>query len=501
MHSSQPSHVVCRVSLAVNVAPEPYQGPPRNTESIKNLKWEDHLQPKRHEISGTNPESKILFLDVNILDSSGREPFRGDVLIEGERFTAVGQVPDVEQLKAQAGVRVFHGKGRTLMSGLGDAHTHFTWNGGDLEQLGTLGVEEHTLLTMRSAQCFLDSGYTICFGAASAKERLDVVIRDAINAGDISGPRYLANGKEMARRGGELVGGITAFADGPEEMREVIKHHVQLGVDNIKLSMSGEEITETRSAQDCYFTDEETQACVDEAHKHGKRLCSHARARDSVIMSVRHGIEAIYHASYIDDRGMHMLEQAKAKHIVAPAINWLVCTLNDAETFGYPREAAEEAGYKRELDIAIAGLREMHRRGIVVLPGGDYGFAWTPHGTYARDLEHFVKLLGFNKHEAIIAATAGVAALFMQSNELGKVQPGYYADCILVDGDPLEDITVLQNHDKLNVICINGRVHKAGTREYMQPSVSGQDNNSHVVVPDQEFLTVRNKTQVDSKLH
>lgn len=128
------------------------------------------------------------------------------------------------------------------MSGLGDGHTHFSWNGGDLDQLGTLGVEEHTLLTMRSAQCFLDSGYTMCFGAASAKERLDVVIRDAINAGDIPGPRYLANGKEMARRGGDLVGGITAFADGPDEMREVIRHHVNIGVDNIKLSMSGEEV-------------------------------------------------------------------------------------------------------------------------------------------------------------------------------------------------------------------------------------------------------------------
>jgi hypothetical protein len=80
------------------------------------------------------------------------------------------------------------------MSGLGDGHTHFSWNGGDLDQLGTLGIEEHTLLTMRSAQCFLDSGYTMCFGAASAKERLDVVIRNAINAGDIPGPRYLANG-------------------------------------------------------------------------------------------------------------------------------------------------------------------------------------------------------------------------------------------------------------------------------------------------------------------
>lgn len=82
-----------------------------------------------------------------------------------------------------------------------------------------------------------------CFGAASAKERLDVVIRDAINAGDIPGPRYLANGKELARRDGTLVAGITAAADGPDEMREVIRHHVAIGVDNVKLSMSGEEVS------------------------------------------------------------------------------------------------------------------------------------------------------------------------------------------------------------------------------------------------------------------
>lgn len=102
------------------------------------------------------------------------------------------------------------------MSGMGDAHTHFTWNGGDLARLGSLDVEEHVLLTMKSAQCFLDSGYTMCFGAASAKDRLDVVIRDAINAGDIPGPRYLANAKEIAKPNGELEPGITAFAEGPE---------------------------------------------------------------------------------------------------------------------------------------------------------------------------------------------------------------------------------------------------------------------------------------------
>jgi predicted amidohydrolase YtcJ len=79
----------------------------------------------------------------------------------GEKFTAVGTVPDVDKLRDDPAVRTIHGRGRTLMSGLGDAHTHFTWNGGDLDRLGNLGIEEHTLLTMRSAQCFLDSGYTM----------------------------------------------------------------------------------------------------------------------------------------------------------------------------------------------------------------------------------------------------------------------------------------------------------------------------------------------------
>jgi len=213
------------------------------------------------------------------------------------------------------------------------------------------------------------------------------------------------------------------------------------------------------------------------------------------LSGVRHGVEAIYHASYIDDEGMEMLEAAKTKHIVAPAINWLIATLNEAEAFGYSHAQAEKVGYKRELDAAIKGLREMHRRGIVVLPGGDYGFAWTPHGTYARDLEHFVKLLDFTPHEALIAATAGVAKLMMRSDNLGKIQPGFFADCILIDGNPLDDITILQDHSKLNIICINGRVHKAGRKEYIPPPVAGQDNNSHVIVPDMEYPDVERAMQ------
>ncbi|KAK5110138.1 hypothetical protein LTR62_006272 [Meristemomyces frigidus] len=441
-----------------------------------------NLKPKDYQIKGTSPDSKILFRDVNIIDSTGADPFRGNVYIEGERIRYVGHVPDAERLAKDAKVRTIEGRGRTLLSGLGDAHTHFSWNNGDLGKLGDVGVEEHTLASARSAQCYLDSGYTMCFGAASAKDRLDVVIRDAINEGQLPGPRYLANGKEMAVPDGDLVPGITAFAKGPLEMRETIRHHIKLGVDTIKLSMSGEQICETRDAQDCYYDDDETAACVDEAHRHGIRLCAHARARDSVKMCIKHGVDVIYHASWIDEEGMEMLDKAKDKHIVAPGLNWLVATVYEAGAFGYSFEKAEQVGYKKELEVAIKGLREMHQRGITVLPGGDYGFAWTPHGTYARDLELFINLLGFTPMETLVSATAGVAKLFMRENELGKIKPGYFADCILVDGDPLANIAVLQDHSKLDVIMINGRVHKASYNEFVR-----FEQPQHIMEPMQEF--------------
>lgn len=140
---------------------EAYQGPPRNVATINAVNFDKSLQPKEYKILGTHPESKILFTDVNILDSTGRTPYKGDVLIEGEKITKVGVVPNADELRKDPKVRVFQGRGRTLMSGLGDAHTHFTWNGGDLNRLGELGVEEHVLLTARSAQCYIDSGYTM----------------------------------------------------------------------------------------------------------------------------------------------------------------------------------------------------------------------------------------------------------------------------------------------------------------------------------------------------
>lgn len=157
---------------------------------IDLTKVDPRIKIKHYEIEGTDPNSTILFEDVNIIDSTGREPYHGDVLVRGQRIVSVG--PKISEAEAQ-GARVVHGQGRYLMSGLTDAHTHFTWtNAGSLDSLATMPVEEHTLFSMRSARTFLDCGYTMCVGAASAKERIDTCLRNAINANDIPGPRYLA---------------------------------------------------------------------------------------------------------------------------------------------------------------------------------------------------------------------------------------------------------------------------------------------------------------------
>lgn len=395
-----------------------------------------------------------LFTNVAVLTDARSNPTALDVLVENDVIRDVK--PRGHHDLRRADTRIVDGRGGTLMSGLCDAHTHFSWNNGDLNALGPMPVEEHVLHSMRSARTYIGLGYTMCVGAASAKARLDVVIRNAINAGDIPGPRYLAAGMEIATTSGDLVPGITQYADGPEEVRKIVRQTIGLGVDTIKLSMSGEEITGKQRAADNYFTAEEVDMAVSEAHRRHVRVAVHARAADSVKLAVKHGADIIYHASFVDEEGLDLLEERKDEVFVAPGLNWLYNTLHEAHKFGYPNELAVAHGYEIELAAAIDGLKKMKKRGIRILPGGDYGFAWTPHGTYARDLEHFVKLLGWTPLEALYAATTLGGEIMMQPEKLGKIAPGYKADVILVAGDPVTDIAVLQDQAKITGVMKDG---------------------------------------------
>ena len=411
----------------------------------------------------------ILITNANIFDGTGAAPYAGDVRVEGPRIAAVqagGGLP-------REGARVIDGAGATLMPGLVEPHGHVSYpDATSNADFTRLPPEEHVLITMRNARTMLDCGYTSVLSGASAKPRLDIVIRNEINAGRIPGPRYLANGPEITVTGG--LGDDNALhlpfletptfawvADGPDAIRRVCRLLVREGTDLLKLNISGDTGPRHSRSQRAVMTDAEVEAAMEIAQAGAVRVCAHARSAESVKMCLRHGLGIIYHANFSDDEALDLLEANRDWCFVVPALGLTYQACYAASAWGMTPEKARALGILHELEISVDTMGQMRKRGIRVLPGGDYGFAWNPHGTYARDLLLFVDVLGFTPTETLVAATRMGGEIMGMSDELGQIKTGYLADLLLIDGNPLEDIKLLQNQDALLVIMKDGQLHKA----------------------------------------
>jgi imidazolonepropionase-like amidohydrolase len=353
------------------------------------------------------------------------------------------------------------------MPGMVEAHTHFSWNDQPtLDAIQRMPPEEHILWCAQVAERYLDMGWTSCVGAATAKPRLDVVIRNAIASGQIPGPRYLAASQEITVPGAlgdetlphlpfpEFSFGVNV--NGAEDMRKAVRLFLKYGVDSIKLNLSGDNFTPQSPAETNWMTDAEVAAAMEEVRMRGKRGTAHARSSASVKQALRHGIDVIYHASFTDTETLDMLEAARDRVFVAPGTAILYAMLNEAEAFGITRARATAMGYQIEWDAALESLQKMHRRGIRILPGGDYGFAFTPHCNNARDLEFFVRYLGFTPLEAIRSATLYGGQIMMKPDELGLIREGFLADLLLVDGDPLANLAILREPKRLLAVMKDG---------------------------------------------
>jgi imidazolonepropionase-like amidohydrolase len=208
------------------------------------------------------------------------------------------------------------------------------------------------------------------------------------------------------------------------------------------------------------MSEEEVAIAVKEAKCRGKVVAAHARSSESVKQCIRHGIQNISHASFADEEALDMLEAVKDRHFVAPGLAWLIRTARHAEEWGIKPGSKIAMLYERELEMAVDTMKKMHRRGIRVLIGGDYGFAWTPQGTNARDIEYFVDLVGMSPMEAIQAGTRLGGQIMGMGDELGQIKEGYLADLLLVDGDPVANVRILQEKDRLLAIMKDGKFHK-----------------------------------------
>ena len=364
--------------------------------------------------------------------------------------------------------------GKTVIPGMTESHAHISYtNNGPLE-LDKTPIEEAMIKTVDNARIMLGSGFTsaISFGSV---HRIDVFLRDAINSGQIAGPRLLAGGRDICAIGGNAdtypdhakpqTEGLAMITDGPWEIRKAVRTLWKNGVDVVKVMIDGELISLQGRPGDLGYKDEEVEALVDEAHRKKMKVACHARSAEAVKQAVRSGVDFIGHANYIDNEALDLLIENKDRVYVGPAIAWEMAFLENAEKMGFKSDSREVIEYQKEVEETISSYKKMKEAGIKILVGGDYGLDIAPHGTYAKDLEHYVNLFGFSNAEALQSATSLGGEAMDNNGSLGTLEEGKLADLVIIDGNPLEDITVLQDHKKIKAVMKDGLIYQGLTNK------------------------------------
>jgi imidazolonepropionase-like amidohydrolase len=405
---------------------------------------------------------RTLLTNARVVVCSGdpaERPFDGDVLLDGDRIGEVfrGRAP-LEPGSAE----VVDLAGKTVMPGLCDAHTHISWPLDfvfDHPEITAMPDDEHALEVAGVVRTYLRSGYTLLVGAGALKPRVDVLVQRAVDKGLVEGPRLLPSGEMITQRGAIGAGSLREVGDA-DEMRRAVGEQVELGVKAVKLMASGDGIVPDHPSQTTYLDDAMVAAAVEEAAAGGAFVTAHARGPESVRMCVRNGVRIVHHATYLDDDAISALTEARDDVWVCPGLHYLRRMVEGAAgPFGISADRIEAALYPEELQAQLDGIRKLHSNGVRLVAGGDFGHQWTRHGTYAAELLAYVELADLSPLEALLTATASAGPLV--GERLGRIEPGYAADLVVVDGDPTADVSLLLDRDRIGAV-VRGGVPVAG---------------------------------------
>ena len=343
---------------------------------------------------------RTLIRNATIFDAAGLDAARGDLLVEGNR---IAEVRKGGGIVAAADDRVIDATGLFCMPGMTEGHGHLSFeNVTATENLITPTAEAQVFTAARSARLLIEAGFTSVYGASEAKLRLGVAVRDEVNAGRLPGPRIRAGGLEISVTG--AMGdeskehnpriGPSTIVDGPEEMRRAVRLHCREGVDNIKIDVSGDPFYPGTPGHTTPMAYDEIMMAAETAHAYGRKINAHTRSAEGSKRCVRAGVDGLFHCEYSDEELLDLMEAAKDRIVVVPTLDLFhQMASGGASAWGITPEIAGYMGIPALIEESVKTHTALRKRGVRPLIGGDYGFAWSAHGTQAPRFAVFRRLL------------------------------------------------------------------------------------------------------------
>lgn len=410
-----------------------------------------------------------------LVDGTGSPPVPdGVVVLEDGRISYAGAFSGCPKLPSQH--TTIDARGGTIMPGLVEAHFHPTYF--DVAELQDLDikypVEYVTLLASVNAKLALECGYTSARSGGSLFN-IDFWLKKAIEEDRLPGPRLATSGREICGVGGLMdwnpdfrrigMDGLVLLVNGPDEARAAVRKLVKDGIEWVKTYPTGDAAApDANDHHTLCMTFDEMNAVVATAHNHGLKVTGHCRATEGIKNALRAGYDAIEHGTFMDDEALELLLERDVP--VVPALWFEKASIDRGPEFGMSQRMID--GHQETLEGGAESARRILKAGGRVGLGGDFGFAWTPHGTYAKELTFFVEYVGFTPMETVKCATKIGAEIMGRGDELGTLETGKLGDVLVVDGDVLADISILEDRSKFIAVIQSGVV-KAGQLLQPQP--------------------------------
>lgn len=377
------------------------------------------------------------------------------IVIEDGKIVSIG--PD-SGANVDTNTKVIDLSGKTVLPGLIDAHTHLTMDPNFGYETLAISIPRQALIGAKNARATLLAGFTTVRNVG-AYGFSDIALRDAINAGDVPGPRMLASGPPLSITGGHCDNNLLPYdyhatsigvADGVESVQHKTREDIKYGADLIKICATGGVLSMGDNPQHSQYTQEELRAIVADAHRLGRKVAAHAHGAEGIVWAANAGVDSVEHGSYIDDAGIAAMKQHGT--YLVPTLylgDWLID--NAVQTHMPPPLLAKA---KAVIPAARQNVARAFAAGVKVGFGTDA--AVYPHGMNAHEFAVMVKL-GLTPLEAIQAATINDADLLGWADRVGSLEPNHFADIIAVDGDPLQDITTLE---RVKFVMKGGTVYR-----------------------------------------